>query len=318
MRLLPKSCTSNEFLCKDSRKCINNFQVCDSFRDCYFGEDEDPKICRNISLTTIAPVPIKVLCPKDHFQCKNGRCITKEWFCDKKDDCEDGSDEEIINCNVTCSSDKFYCKTGESGYCLPSRWRCDGDQDCSDGSDERNCSCSLNEFQCNSGMCIQKMFYCDGDYDCLDNSDEGEKCNHSCSINQFQCKRTKYCIDKAYRCDGTKQCADESDEIDCPSGIVKYDCPLGFFNCEYNNTCVEGKKVCDNVKDCPNDLDELNCKTKAKFFDGCTSKNLSACQSDEVCGDTLHGKRCHCRPGYKGNEENRSPCFAEDDKSSEA
>lgn len=311
--ILPKSCTSDEFFCNKSRKCVKNFQVCNNYKDCHFGEDEDPKLCRNITTTTIASTTLKVVCPEDHFQCKNGRCITKEWFCDHEDDCGDGSDEKVPNCNITCSGEQFHCKTGKPRSCLPSRWRCDGDADCSDGSDEQNCTCSVNEFRCNNGMCIQQMFFCDGDYDCSDRSDEGEKCNHSCNVNQFQCKQTKFCIDRTYRCDGTIHCADESDEMDCSSGIVKYDCPLGFFNCEYNNTCIEGKKVCDAVKDCPNNIDEQNCTTYTKFFDECTSKNVSACRNDEVCGSTLHGKRCQCKPGYKKDAANRSSCVDVDE-----
>lgn len=34
-----------------------------------------------------------VKCSDDKFSCRNGRCISKQLLCNRKDDCGDGSDE---------------------------------------------------------------------------------------------------------------------------------------------------------------------------------------------------------------------------------
>ena len=40
-------------------------------------------------------------CLQDEFACSNGACLKKNWHCDGRDDCSDGSDEK--NCS------KFSC-----------------------------------------------------------------------------------------------------------------------------------------------------------------------------------------------------------------
>ena len=34
-------------------------------------------------------------CPRDLFQCKNGKCISKYYLCNLRDDCGDNSDESF-------------------------------------------------------------------------------------------------------------------------------------------------------------------------------------------------------------------------------
>ena len=34
-------------------------------------------------------------CPGDLFQCKNGKCISKYYLCNLRDDCGDNSDESF-------------------------------------------------------------------------------------------------------------------------------------------------------------------------------------------------------------------------------
>ena len=87
----------------------------------------------------------KTGCSEWDFHCNNGQCIHTELQCDKKDDCQDGTDE--INCGWApridsnkwfeqCNENELTCTTGN---CVPMTSRCNGIKECPDGSDEINC-----------------------------------------------------------------------------------------------------------------------------------------------------------------------------------
>lgn len=48
------------------------------------------------------------ICEKDEFKCKDnsGQCIQNTLLCDKKNECNDGSDEEVNFCKVSSTDDK--------------------------------------------------------------------------------------------------------------------------------------------------------------------------------------------------------------------
>lgn len=64
--------------------------------------------------------------------CDSGRCINKQWRCDREDDCGDESDERACP-RPSCSQQQFLCG---SKQCIEKIWRCDGQKDCADASDE--------------------------------------------------------------------------------------------------------------------------------------------------------------------------------------
>ncbi|XP_053677992.1 putative vitellogenin receptor [Anopheles nili] len=122
---------STVFHCSKSNTCFDVAIRCNGTAECPHGEDEAG--CSN--------------CGLHDFQCNDGKCIRKEWWCDKDIDCEDGSDE--INCTSTartaedthlseCGQNTFQCKPGE---CINMSQLCDGKKDCSNGNDEEsNCA----------------------------------------------------------------------------------------------------------------------------------------------------------------------------------
>ncbi|XP_060656762.1 serine protease nudel [Drosophila nasuta] len=115
------------------------------------------------STTTIKPN--KVI-PKTHlpnkFVCQRmPQIVDLQHRCDRKVDCEDGTDE--LDC--TC---RDYLKGSFSVLV------CDGKADCEDLSDEQNCgSCQDNEFHCAlSKSCLPLAKRCDNVVDCTFKEDE--------------------------------------------------------------------------------------------------------------------------------------------------
>lgn len=53
-------------------------------------------------------------CEASNFQCRNGHCIPQRWACDGDTDCQDGSDEDPVNCGKC----KFPSSLPEPPQCL--------------------------------------------------------------------------------------------------------------------------------------------------------------------------------------------------------
>ncbi|XP_062871277.1 basement membrane-specific heparan sulfate proteoglycan core protein isoform X2 [Trichomycterus rosablanca] len=186
-------------------------------------------------------------CTDKEFTCQSGECILLEFYCDKRSDCSDNSDELTCPAEATpipsiaypkttpeptrpsvpgpCRVDQARCQSGE---CISRDYLCDGGRDCSDGSDESQCGtsspCEPNEFRCKNGHCALKLWRCDGDNDCNDNSDEMDcpvkKPGDACAPHEFLCHLNHTCIPASYQCDEEPDCEDTSDEYRCAPPTV--------------------------------------------------------------------------------------------------
>ena len=129
------------------------------------------------------------------FQCKNGRLISADQYCDGREDCSDGSDEK---------SDEeigFLCSGHGKKLCvLPQRNLYDEVEHCSDGLDRCRSNdrdkCFYKCFDQNEQMYVAKSQMCDQVFNCPDSSDEC-LCDDSLSLKRcqdiFKKKSSQYC-----------------------------------------------------------------------------------------------------------------------------
>ena len=214
---------------------------------------------RGFHLTYLIGNKKSLKCKDDEFHCSNGKCILAKWRCNRKNECEDASDEK--DCDDIClgpgEQKCSYLSHSQVPGCYSfANQRCDGIWDCKNGADERGCGGCPNEmFVCRSGSsCYSEAKRCDGVVDCPDYTDE-LNCGY-CGINETQCGPTTmtHCYNPfTQRCNLMLDCPNGEDEKGC---IQK--CPNKIL-CLSESGCYSNEERCNGVPFCNDLSDEKNC-----------------------------------------------------------
>ncbi|XP_074662760.1 prolow-density lipoprotein receptor-related protein 1-like isoform X2 [Tubulanus polymorphus] len=266
------NCTSSQFQCATSYKCIPFWLRCDGHDDCGDRSDEPnngPNKCGEYLCET-----------RGYYQCENAtskdHCIPPAQICDAIKQCPSGSDE--FNCDTyTCLPNQFKCQ--KSKKCISKMQQCDGHVDCEDSEDEADdCvkPCAADKFQCKNGQCITLHWVCDKAQDCGDGSDEPEDClNRTCAAGYIKCNNSGQCIPRMWECDGENDCGTD-DKTDEHEGCQKATCDPTYFKCD-NARCIPGRWKCDYHNDCGDNSDETDCQPRK------CSESEFTCKSDGRC-----------------------------------
>ena len=173
-RYCTKLCPDLYVVCDDGR-CIAQDALCNGYRDCEDGWDED--ICSSGQVNTLS-LPSKTSWPsitnKQEGKCENGDAYNVEYRCIYDTDesgtalfCRDGS--HVKHCIGAGCPRAFKCNL--MSYCVPVRKVCDKRIDCPNGEDELYCEQIICHglLQCRqSRVCVPPWEVCDGTVHCLD------------------------------------------------------------------------------------------------------------------------------------------------------
>ena len=160
---------------------------------------------------------ISSLCGKclgEIFQCENGHVINNAHYCDKKVQCEDGSDEQQQSFGFRCSG-----KSRKSICVLPQKNIYDSTSQCADGSD----ICFVDgEFRCflclDEKLIISAKQVSDRNVDCFGASDE-LLCSNQSVAQALVVDEALRCLPGHMHCNSSTECV-AMDKVLCNFSVV--------------------------------------------------------------------------------------------------
>lgn len=164
-------CHKDTFQCRNGQ-CISWYFVCDRFKNCDDGSDEDE--CKTGS------------CPGEAYQCNDGACLARSKLCNGKADCLDGSDE--LQCGSPIDGSQLAQNATIASSFNASEFKSNSGRPLADGAltlaglaggiqrlaGEQQ-TCHPKAFTCNNGQCLPAYVFCNAVEDCADGSDELEQ-----------------------------------------------------------------------------------------------------------------------------------------------
>ncbi|KAM6434636.1 basement membrane-specific heparan sulfate proteoglycan core protein isoform 6-T6 [Liasis olivaceus] len=250
---------------------------------------------RRLGTAQTPPPPISVAppvtpeiraCTAEEFSCRSGECIPREFFCDRRPDCRDMSDE--LDCEEPappeCAHGEFACDSGE---CVHQALRCNGHPDCGDASDEDGCGefewpsvpsprPSTSWLPATTSATTTRRAPVTVPPRVVLSKPPLPPGLRPCRKDEAVCSN-RQCIPRDYVCDGERDCPDGGDEQNCGTPSP---CEPNEFRCR-NGHCALTLWRCDGDNDCADGSDELNCPTKGPG-DTCGPDQF-VCLSSHTC-----------------------------------
>ncbi|XP_046973357.1 prolow-density lipoprotein receptor-related protein 1 [Vanessa cardui] len=233
-------CGSGSFRCANGA-CVPWEFYCDGHADCADASDERacpaspaPPARRPAHAHRHNETDKLGLCEDHEFQCDNRECIRKEFRCDSRVDCLDGSDEwncETIQTTPATTTTTTTASAGGEAECVAPAMRCD-----------------------NGSRCVPLLQLCDGARDCADGADEADRCGEPmCAVTA--CSHGCHATPRGPACSCPAPLHLQPDGFSCAPqhpcagwGVCSQTCQP--HRDRYRCTCYEGYRLADDGFTC--------------------------------------------------------------------